>query len=86
MKITVGVVKSQGVLSTKVSVKVIGWPLAIDGAQPAGEMGKWGCRLLKSIWTYGKNEMALRAGFKRTHMRVHARLFKSPSISVWHFD
>lgn len=59
MKIRVGVVKSQGVLSTKVPVKVIGWPLVIFGAEPAGRWGGWGCRLLKSIWTCGKDEMAL---------------------------
>lgn len=42
MKITVGGVKSLGVLSTKVSVNVIGWLFAIDGAQPAGVWGGWG--------------------------------------------
>lgn len=52
MKITASAIKSQGVLSTKVSVSMIGWLLVIDGARPTG-------RLLKSIQTHGKDEMAV---------------------------
>lgn len=45
-------IKSQGVLSTKLSVSLIGWLFEIDGAWPTGQPPK-------SIQTAGKDEMAV---------------------------
>lgn len=47
-----GAIKSQGVLSTELSVSMIGRLLVIDGARPAGQPPK-------SIQTAGKDEMAV---------------------------
>ena len=45
-------IKSQGALSTQLSVSMIGWLFLIDGAWPTG-------RPPKSIQTAGKDEMAV---------------------------
>lgn len=50
--VVVGIIKSQGLFWTEVSVSMIGWPAVIDGAWPAG-------RPPKSILTNGKDEIAL---------------------------
>lgn len=47
-----GAIKSQGVLSTELSVSMIGWLFVIDGARPTGQPPK-------SIQTAGKDEMAV---------------------------
>lgn len=52
MDIADSTIKSQGVLSTKLSVSMTGWLFVIDGAWPTGQPPK-------SIQTAGKDEMTV---------------------------
>lgn len=76
MGIADSTIKSQGALSTELSVSMIGWLFVIDGAWPTGQPSK-------SIQTAGKDEMAVGTQAARklshTHMQTHTHphsLFK----------
>lgn len=62
--ITASAIKSQGVLSTEVSVSMIGWLVVINGAWPTGQPPK-------SIQTDGKDEMAVGTEAARKPSHTH---------------
>lgn len=64
MGIADSTIKSQGVLSTKLSVSVIGWLFVIDGAWPTGQPPK-------SIQTAGKDEMTVGTWAARKLSHTH---------------
>lgn len=68
-----GAIKSQGVLSTELSVSMIGWLFVIDGARPTGQPPK-------SIQTAGKDEMAV--GMWAAGKLSHTHTQRAPPLLV----